>query len=372
MAQPPPQNNITIQSSNFIPTLPHTFGRSGSWLDMINVYLNACSSTNLTEDQKFLAVYNALPSDLREEESDLLTSVSVTKYTELQTRLRIKFETPIHHQFAILTSQELIGDRSPSQFFSYIKKGYTKAGVTNDEAIKLAYAKGMPDKYKVVIQMADANNLEDVARKLDGMWSLDKGKTSQVNMLGHTGAKDKEIADLTKRIEELSNITQSLTRRDVVDKTPRIQNNSISNQGSRDPQNQAQNYGYQNNKAANTHNNQQQSRSNYQGAQGYQRSNNYQGAQGYKNANNYQGRDSLQGNSSCPEPPNRYRTYGLCITHVRYGTDAYRCADPRNCKWPTFRVPMHRCNQDRCEWYKYLHQTPYTNFQNRNYNDRKN
>ena len=344
MAQPQP--NITVQSSNLIPTLPQNFSKSLHWLEMAEIYLNNCSSTQLDENQKFLALYNALPHSISSEESDLLTSASATKYTDLQNRLKAKFEVNKLDKFSILTKPEPIGDRTPSQYYAYIKKGYQQAGLNDPEAIKLAFAKGLPEQSAMFVHMADANNLEEVAKLLDGSHNFNKAKMVQAYMVeSPSGSGGKELENLTKKVEELNTVTQGLVKN-----KQQSHNNNVSQDKSagiqpcknqNDPKHQSHHtLGYRDiNKPQN---NSYESRSNHR-----------------------------QYRESCPEPPNVNRTYGLCPRHIRFGASAYSC-DSRSCRWNFFKVPFHRCTLRVCKWARYYPKDRYANFSSPQQTYRKN
>lgn len=350
-------NQIVVQSSNLIPRLPHNFSRSRTWLDTVDFYINNCANTVLTENQKFMSLYNALPADIASEESDLLTSNSNTKYTDLRTRLRTKFATPVRDKYAILTKAEPIGDRIPTQYLSYIKKGYATAGLNDNEAIKLAFAKGLPEKYAIFVQMADANNLDEVAKQLDGTWSLDS--KPQINTISPTESlENKEINELKKKVQELSaNVVQGAVRKNVLPN----QHNSGSSQG----ENNRSGFNNQNPNSTSQYprsNHFNQNRSN----------NNYSSNVNNNREPQYRFDYRQRQNDTCPEPPNYNNTYGLCSRHIRYGADTYKCID-RNCQWNNFKVPFHRCTLRECKWTRYFPKQTYSNFQRPSvYNEKQN
>jgi len=297
--------NVTVQSSMLVPTLPQNFTRSLEWLTMTDMYLTACSSTVLTENQKFLALYNVLPAAVSSEESDLLTSNSVQKYTDLMTRLRTKFAVSVQSKFNILTKQEPIGDRTPSQYLTYIKKGYTLAGLTDNEAIKIAFARGLPDKWATFAHMADPNNLEDVAKKLDNLKTFDKVEVAETNV---TYASQQNSSKISAK-DTTNNSEKYVKPQDRFNG-----NNQQVKDGSFSSFYHNQNYG--------------------------------------SRPQSYQQKFHDSRNDSCPEPPSRFNTYGLCPPHVRYGNETFRCWE-QGCTWRQLRVPYHRCTLRICKWARY-------------------
>ena len=362
MANPNPQNPVTLHSTQLIPQIPTPFAKTRQWLDGVELYLDNCSSTNLSEDKKFIALSNALPTNIREEEVDLTTN-SVTKYTDLRNKLRLKFATPVREKFKIFSQPEPMGDRSPSQYLNYIRKGYAAAGVNDVEAIKIAFAQNLPEKYASFVYITDANNLSNLAQQLDGMYKAGIGNIASTNMVyPMKNAQSKEIEELTKKMNDLTMLTHNLASNNTQNimsatgyKNP---NNFSGNSGSTSyratrPQNQ-----YTQNKVQQGQNQFTQNRFQNPQNQYTQYNHQQQPQHTYRQQASYNPRNVY--NNTCPEPPNHNNNYGLCPNHIRYGANTFNC-QRNGCMWEQLRIPYHRCNQQQCRWDKYKQKGPNAN-----------
>ena len=314
-------NEIIVRSSNIIPVLPQPFAKTLYWLDLTHYFLDSCSADPLPDKVKFMALYQALPEDMRADESDLLPSQSVTKYNDLMGRLRNKFAKPMHQKLAILTNPDPIGDKSPTQYLKYIRKGYIEAGIPDNGAIKIAFAKGLQEKYANFVHMARDNDLDNVALQLDAMWQIDKISTPRMNVLEHASPVN-EIERISAEVRALTDLTQRL-----VIGHERV-NTLETDRGAGSLHSHMQTQHISQEREA-PHGTVVQQRVDRQ----------------YKRGN-------IKANNTCPELPNKTKTYGLCYFHGKFGNNAYRCKGD-GCGWNNFKIPYHKCTERICKWVKY-------------------
>ena len=189
-------------------------------------------------------------------------------------------------------------------------------------------------------------------------------------------ARNTEIEDLTKQVKNIMGATQAIlqNQKETVEKLQISRGRDPHNVRPGSSNNNNQQQTHQPNYASGAiprynYNN----RDNNNRQRGYNTPNQIQRYENNNNDGNYKGRGNFSQNNidTCPEPPNRNNTYGLCAAHIRFGARSYRCYG--NCRWEQFRIPHHRCTLRYCRWERFLptKQNMSNNWRDRN-NDGKN
>lgn len=291
--------------------LPEFF-EDEDWLTLSKKIITTANANNiLTNDEKFLSIYTALPKNLQKEQKNLLESNSQTTYNDLCTALESRLKVSIHAKLAAQKFERSMGDRKPSVFLRELTNYYNSVGLDNEDIIRTWFAEELPADLANFVYASSTADLTTLANRLDDIWIKNYHKQENKNPIFTSNVEkdnklEKELEIAKKNIEEL---TIKLNNMDAGSSTNHSKNS---------------NHKVQFQKLSNNHE--------YYGNSGEQGSRNWR-------------------ENACPPLPNQTNTYGLCFYHGRFGNNSRRC-NP-GCVWDRFQIPRHNCDKRSCKWNNY-------------------
>lgn len=307
MANPPPPPPVAIQ-----PIMP-PFHPETTWVTLCE---RVIANSNVTVNSaQFLAVYQALPFDIQQEFSALLESNANNTYADLLAGLRDRFRLTDGKKFDLVFSMENIGDRTPKQFLRHLRNRYKLAGSNNIQQLKHVYARGMQPNYGDIVYAYDANRLDAAANRLEDMYIRDQAIKSQSVFNQVTQDQYSSVPNSGAAAVNTQMVAQTSTNDGQIE-TLRNQMKNLEKEIAR---------------LSVTNKDNSQSSKSQQYIPPHQRS----------------------VVVPCPRVPSFVDRQGLCTSHLRFGSKAYRCLNQGNCSFDNLKAKKHSCT-DACPWSNFL------------------
>jgi len=310
-------NNIQPSPIVKLPQLPE-LSKDDIWLDIVDeLFNNSPNVAGITQNQKFLCVFQKLTPDLQKEFRQLLiNNDDPAKYDTLRDELRKRFKIPGYVKYDLIQPVGMLGTRTPSEFLRLTIRELKEMGIDEEAAIRTAFVKGLPDNLKDVATVANYATVEDLSHRLD-----------EIVHTRHTNAKptinSTTIQSDNDTFYKLNESINALTEK--VSKLSILQKNQINPEqetgAKRTNKNTPRQVAY-NNHATN------------------------------RNDNKYQDKNNRTPQYYCLPLPTESKPYGLCYFHRRYGGKAYKCAE--TCRWNSFIIHPHGCEPSKCKWTEFL------------------
>ena len=298
-----------------IPSLP-TFNNSQNWITLSEkIILNSNIQTNNT---KFLTLFKALPEEIQEENSDLLSVNNNNTFTDLVARLKDRCRIPEKLKFEQKFTIEQMGDRSPTEFLRSLKSKYGKLGGVTPEELRFAYAKGMPPHYSVVVLSTTAANIEVAAQQLEDIWFEEKSRDNQYG--NYTVGSKRAMQSKQNKQVVFSSQSDDITK-EVMLENDKLKLEIVA----------------QKNQLKSLEAKMQQLMQNVNKHNSDKRTDNNQSRR-----NNF---------FSCPSVPTLNDRQGVCYKHLKYGSKAYGCQAP--CSFESIKAKRHSCT-DACPFSYFL------------------
>ena len=334
-----------------IPKLPDfsNDGAEGQWIDLCDQIIRASGVTD--NKQKFLALYQKLPTAIAIDFRDLLVSNAGTTYADLVTRLRGRFTVPDYKKYQLAFERETMGNRSPKEFLRQLRAKFQNAGLDVPvEQLRVIFYNGLPTQMQGIAVQYNANQLDAAATAMDEFYFSNMSLVSQsglnsdavvasVGSLPKAGMQTKTIqieAENSKEIHKLettlkNHMEKNMDRLTRMMSDLKVKDTSGGNSSPRaqSSQGNSQWNSWRNNKGNSSWNN---------GGNG--------GHFG-KNVNHLGNRDNV-GECRCPPMPSKFQNYGLCFKHAKFGHRAYNCQKP--CQWESFKNGRKECGNKECQW----------------------
>lgn len=182
---------------------PFMYKNPTLWLQLMESAFNVHQPPITREQTKYDHVITALPPEVAEEISDVITKKA--EYSELKEALINRFTESAKQRLEKLLISEELGDRKPSQLLRRLQQLSIGDNKVSDVILQSLWLQRLPKNVQQVLQVSTAK-LDELALLADKMMDVDRSEISEVKRI-----QPQSTVNSVSSGNDVSDVLQKLT-----------------------------------------------------------------------------------------------------------------------------------------------------------------